>query len=392
MSLDPEGVPLLDLIIKQDILIEPSDTYWTVFDITSTETTYYSPILQDDWNPVSPTKSLQPLYILENPGGIFPVVWITNMGSINGSEGECSWENSAEIYVEIAYTLSQIGRAVRYNAAPQLVVKGSLEGEDDEESLVRSPVTTIYVAAGKKSEEGTSEEGGDAKLLEMTGQGISIGLEYIDKLRKWALEAISAGRKDLEQMHGPMSGRAMEMIDQEALDVIYEMRTAYGDNGLLSLIQVLLRLYRFHGLVTFADKELEQLTLDWPKPYLATAGEAAQLGQAITSFLETGVMDNEELKNYLHGYLDLSALPSDGPGKTLPASGDASSPPETDVGGDGGDGDRSSLQTGPDAADGAQKLVNDEPLDELRNASRGRQRKTAARQYRAKPDKWAGRR
>lgn len=391
MSLDPEGVPLLDLVMRQETVIEPAETYWTVFDITAEETLYYLPILQDDWNPIAPEKPLQPLYSLENPGGIFPAVWIVNMGSVNGSEGECSWENASELYVEIAYTLSQIGRAVRYNAAPQLVIKGSLEdGDDGGDSLVRSPVTTIYVAAGKKSEEGGSEEGGDAKLLEMTGHGISVGLDYIDKLRKWALETISAGRKDLEQMHGPMSGRAMEMIDQEALDVIYEMRTAYGDNGLLSIIQIILRLYRFYQLVEFPDEDLDQLLLDWPKPYLATAGEAAQLGQAINSFLETGVMDNEELKNYLHGYLDLSTMLSEGFVKSGPATGEEGTP-QTDSASAEGTAERSAFQTGPDAADAGQRIVNDEPLDELRNATRRKQRKVAVRQYRAKPDRWAKR-
>lgn len=391
MSLDPEGAPLYELVRERGILIESSDTYWTVFDISDEETLYYNPILQDDWNPVAPALELVPLYSIEHPGAIFPAVWITNMGSINGSEGECSWENASEIYIEIAYTLSQIGRAVRYNAAPQLVIKGSMNEDEGEDSLVRSPVTTIYVAAGEKSADGLSQEGGDAKLLEMTGHGISVGLDYIDKLRKWALETISAGRKDLEQMHGPMSGRAMEMIDQEALDVIYEMRTAYGDNGLLPILQIILRFYQLFGLADFSVEDLNQLLLDWPKPYLATAGEAAQLGQAIMAFLETGVMTPEEAKNYLCGYLDLSSMLSNGLVKDFAASGEVGTGQAGGLEDEGSADDRSSMQTGPDEAYAAQKLVNDEPLNELRTHSKNRRAKTAARQYRAKPDKWTGR-
>jgi len=387
-TLDIDGAPLFDQIKSEDV--HPAELYWVVQDIEASECTHYFPISTRDWNPVSPQEELRPMYSIENPGGIIPAIWITNMGSMNGPDGECAWEIAANTSIEIDYTLSQIGRAVRYNAAPQLVIIGSAD-DDDSEDIVRSAVQTIYVSAGTKNDDGISTGAGDAKLLEMTGRGIDAGLEYVDKLRKLALELVSASRKDLEQMHGPMSGRAMEMLDQEALDAVYELRTSYGDNGLMNLIRSILLIYRHYGLAQFDDEILESLVIDWPKPYLATAGEAAQLGQAIMSFQQSMVLDDEELKNYLAGYLDLAVLNQSGGQGDIPGSDAVISAATAGGSADGAAGNRSSMQTGPDEATAAQQIVDDSPNRELRNRSSARQRRAAERQYKAKPDKWRGR-
>jgi len=385
-TLDVNGKFLIEQV-KHDSL-DPRELYWVVQDIIAKETIFYHPISTRDWNPVTPNEELIGLYTIPNPGSILPAIWITNMGSMNGPDGECSWEIAANTAVEIDYTLSQIGRAVRYNAAPQLVVIGALEDDDDEGSVVRSPIKTLYVNAGTKNDDGISQGAGDAKLLEMTGRGIDAGLEYVDKLRKFALELVSASRKDLEQMHGPMSGRAMEMIDQEALDAVYELRSSYGDNGLMNLIRLILMVYRHYGLVNFDDGLLETLIIDWPKPYLATAGEAAQLGQAVLSFMQAQVLDDEELKNYLAGYLDLAALNFTGMQGDIPVSDAGITTGGAD---DAGKSDRSVMQTGPDEAYAAQQIIDDTPTKELRARSSAKQRRVADRQYRAKPDRWRGR-
>jgi hypothetical protein len=110
----------------------------------------------------------------------------------------------------------------------------------------------------------------------MNGQGTVAALSFIDKLRNFGLEQISANRKDAEKMKGPLSGRAMEYLDEDANDLIMELRSTYGEYGCLCLLRKIVSILE-PGL------EVSQLSLRWPRLYQPTPHDLSEVIPALVA-------------------------------------------------------------------------------------------------------------
>lgn len=259
--------------------IAATSTYWFIRDYTKESEVTYAPPLKDEWNPCDgfvgdASKNLipGPDKTVEHKLGFVPGHWFINLAGGEGEDGDCTWSDAIPNSIEMDYTLSQLGRGTRYNAAPQLVVIGNLlNGE-----ITRGPMSALQVGAGYKEEDGQTIGAGDAKLLEMTGTGIKAGLELIDKLRNFALEQIAAARKDPDKMKAPLSGRAMEYLDEESNDLVMDLRSQYGEDGALVLIRKIAL-----AAVLMNDKEAGTLKLQWPRLFQPTPDELFALVQAL---------------------------------------------------------------------------------------------------------------
>ncbi len=269
--------------------VEPDRVYWYIRDFTAQADVLYKPELLDDWNPVvgftkknrdGTVKVLQPWEeeSTYHQYGFVPGHWFRNLVGGNAPDGACTWEPAIANSIELDYTLSQIGRGSRYSAAPQLVVVGdattSGAGGPDE-TTTRGPAHVLHLEAETKDEDGTTTGRGDAKLLEMTGAGTEAALKLINELRNLALEQISATRKDPERVRGPMSGRAMEFMDEEWYDLIQDLRLSYGESGSLLLVRKLLMACPVDGVSP------EAVTIMWPRIYQPTPADLAALIPAL---------------------------------------------------------------------------------------------------------------
>ena len=135
------------------------------------------------------------------------------------------------------------------------------------------------MAPGRKDPDGNSITPSDAKLLEMTGTSVDAALKLATALRMQALEQISAPRKDPERMKGPMSGAAMQHLDEDNIALLNELRNSYGENGELPLMRKLVMAAM--KIAGFPAIKPGDISLQWPTLLKSSAGEVSQL---ITAF------------------------------------------------------------------------------------------------------------
>lgn len=247
----------------------PEQMYWFIRDYTSQAEITYVPVLVDDWNPATgfrePEAQLVPAVELPHGLNFVPAVWISN------PDGVALWEDAIPNMIEIDYLLSQAARGSRYNCAPQLVTVGQLANGNE---VTRGPTTYLAFDSARKSAEGETLGGGDAKLLEMTGTGAEAALRVVEQLKKMALEQIGVIHHDPSEIPGPLSGRAMEFLDNDAHDVAMQWRTIYGDGGALPLICKILR-------VLAPALDVTSLWLQWPRIYQPTPDDLLSIVNAL---------------------------------------------------------------------------------------------------------------
>lgn len=269
ITADMDGKPLEDAV-----------SYWYVRDYLTEQEVTYGPIKQTDWNPVDgftadKNKTLKPIadMTVSHDLGFVPGHWFVNLVGGEGSDGACTWGDAIPNSIDLDYTLSQIGRGIRYNSAPQLVTIGEVIGGGD---ITRGPSAAISMRAGYKDEDGQTYGEGDAKLLEMSGTGVAAALSFIDHLRNYALEQIAASRKDPDKMKAPLSGRAMEYLDEDSNDLVMELRTQYGEDGALPLIKKIAL-----AAEVLKPDDVGGLTLQWPRMFQPTPDELFALVQSL---------------------------------------------------------------------------------------------------------------
>ena len=256
--------------------------------------------------------------------GIVPAHWFVNLAGGDFPDGACTWQDAVPGMIEIAFTLSQLGRGVRYNATPQLVTigrrkKGSGPFAPGESRINRDANEVIALDA--ESENGTEKTGrGDAKLLEMKGMAVKAGLEYCERIRKYSLEQIGASRKDPDRLHFPQSGKAMELLDEDFFDLVGELRTCYGDYGLIPLMKkaIMVAAHAGHPLLKGVKlDDLDALSLKWPRPYQPTAQEVQLFAQALSLLVNgpkgpegqqgEGIVSIEDAHEMLDEFMDTPA-------------------------------------------------------------------------------------
>ncbi len=281
-----QGSELRDLGMKVD---KPGDQYWYVKDYYPDREATYVPVPAGEWNPVDgfndPMRVFEVHYECVTDLGFVPGVWIRNLETGTFPDGSCTWEDAIPDAIELDYTLSQVGRGVRYNSAPQLVVTGEIQNHNDQDGpVLRGPSTYIHLNAARKTDGGDDQEGaGSAKLLEMTGSGVEAALKLVESLRKYALEQIEAFRKDPEHMTRVVSGRAMEFLDEESNDLVADLRSCYGEYGALPMIKKIIQALRVIGgcppeLMTL---DLKGISLLWPRQFQPTPQDLQMMMPAI---------------------------------------------------------------------------------------------------------------
>ena len=201
-----------------------------------------------------------------------PVIWVKGPKG-NRMDGDCLYGSIVDILVEIDYALSQIGRGYRYTADPMLAYKrgelkqgvipaayDSLEDRtqrDEKGRIIKSPDNVLDIEAG-----------GDAKYLEISGNGLQASGDFVKLLREWGLEIAGGMKSDAESTKGVQSGRALEMLYQALVLVIKRWRVAVGNGGFLPLIRMLLAGMKAGVITVSGTKVVDPKTtmrLVWPE-------------------------------------------------------------------------------------------------------------------------------
>lgn len=251
--------------------------------ITKTEEIGYNPIKCDEYTAEKDLVKNDKRSVTHNLGFV-PGVWIKNFVRTAGLDAPATFGHPSVLTmsIEIDYQLSQCGRGLKYNSDPQLLIKEPPADPTEGNSLGLFPVQSTMV----RSTSNTLFVGpeGDASLLEISGEGQKAVLEYVKQIRQYALEMARASRKDPDHSYGNMSGRAMEILEEDLISLASDLRLSYGEQGLKPLLVKILKAQKKLKLVEF-DVESDEFSIDlmWGNWFDPTPADLVQLEQALTN-------------------------------------------------------------------------------------------------------------
>lgn len=196
--------------------------------------------------------------------GFVPIVWVRNLPGGDQVDGAATFPPEAiDVQIEADYLLSQGGRGLRYQSDPTLHIKQPAFG--DNAPIVKGAANAIITSAD-----------GDAKLLEISGDGAHAVMEWVRGLRDIALEGAGGNRSNPDKLSAAQSGRAMELMNQTLIWLADKLRISYGEGALLELLNMVVRASAKFSLVDKKGRKIEKLSQDddlslrWPQWYAPT--------------------------------------------------------------------------------------------------------------------------
>ena len=260
-------------------------TYWMRIDLNADAETWMLPLTNERYQALGENdpdahgqkirwiKDEERTYV--HPFNFVPAVWIRNMGERRAIDGPCTFEAIVDLQIELDYTVSQAGRGYHYTADPMMVLMEGLLGDmdpmggmnelDSEDATVaidKSPARALTVS-----------NGGDAKMLEITGQGLTGALAYARLIREYAFEVLSGNKADQDdKTGGPQSGKALEVLTQALVWLVEVLRTPFGQRGFLPLVKMMLQALK-DGALVLDDINIDKvdpsmpMRIFWPEWY-----------------------------------------------------------------------------------------------------------------------------
>lgn len=219
--------------------------------------------------------------------GFVPMVWIKNLPGAIGIDGCSTFRPAVDTQIEVEYLLSQGARGLKYSSDPLLMLKDPITGTANE--IVRSAANAVVVDSEK----------GDAKMLEISGTAVAAIVEYARALRESAIESIHGNRSNADKVSAAQSGRAMEMMHQALIWLTDQLRTSYGENGLLPLVRMILAAIEKMPTIKVRGKKVENLsgkddpTLRWPPWFAATGFDRGQEATALSTLMTASLISRE---------------------------------------------------------------------------------------------------
>jgi hypothetical protein len=235
--------------------------------------------------------------------GTVPIVWIKNLPgrptSGDSSDGASTFVAAVHSQVEIDYQLSQVGRGLKYSSDPTLLLKDPTLPDGE---LIKGAGNALVVS-----------EKGDARLLEIGGTASAAVIDYVRTLRELALESIHGNRASPDKVAAAQSGRALELLNQGLVWLADNLRTSYGEVGLLQLARLIVRASGAYSLVVFGEEigplnPAASLSLKWPRWYPTTADDRQRDVQSLTSLVAAGCISREAALKAISSCYDIEHI------------------------------------------------------------------------------------
>lgn len=219
--------------------------------------------------------------------GFVPLVWVRNLPGGDAIDGRPTFPDEAvDVQIESDYLLSQGGRGLKYQSDPTLHIKEPAYGERG--AVVKGAANAIV----------TSSEG-DAKLLEISGDAATAVMNWVEGLRKVALEGAGGNRSNADKLSAAQSGRAMELMNQALIWLADKLRISYGEGALLDLLNMVVRASAVFDLVDKKGRALPALSQDadvslrWPQWYAPTYADKQTQAQTLDTLRQAGLLSQE---------------------------------------------------------------------------------------------------
>jgi hypothetical protein len=289
---------------------DPDGQYWFSRTWNSEQEIWFEPILVGTPLPAS----IDVARTVSHRFDMVPIIWIKNLpgrsSTGNPIDGACTFTAAIHSQVEIDYQLSQVGRGLKYSSDPTLLLKDPAMPDGE---IVKGAGNALIVS-----------EKGDARLLEIGGTASAAVIEYVRTLRELALESIHGNRASPERLTSAQSGRALEMLNQGLISLADNLRTSYGEVGLLQLARLIVDASQKYNLVVLGQSlgpinSATPLSLKWPRWYPTTAEDRQKDVQSLTSLVAAGCISREVAVKAIAAYYDIEHL-EDQPAPTGPSS------------------------------------------------------------------------
>lgn len=280
-----------DLIAAGYVVEKPDANYWFARDWDSTSETIFDPwpVGEEDPKRILPDKSTN------HKLGFVPVVWVKNLPGGDTIDGACTFGQIIPDQIEIDYQLSQLGRGLKYSQDPTLLLKEPVvEGEQ-----IKGGGNALIVS-----------EGGDGKLLEISGGAAEAVLSFVRDLREYALEVGHGNRSNADKLSAAQSGKAMELMNHSLLMLADNLRISYGNHGLVRLLEMIRASQKQYkltvkGIELPAMDQKEEITLRWPPWYAPTSTEKQADANTLGTAKDKGLVSQETAVKVLSGAYDI---------------------------------------------------------------------------------------
>jgi hypothetical protein len=297
-----------DLAKNGYVIDHPDENYWFSRCWDKTSETWFEPMPVSD--PAPP--AVDTIRSVSHKLGAVPIVWIKNLPALSSlgdkSDGACTFASAMHTQVEIDYQLSQVGRGLKYSSDPTLLLKDPALPDGE---LIRGAGNALIVS-----------EKGDARLLEIGGTASAAVIEYVRILRELALESIHGNRSSPDRVSAAQSGRALELLNQGLIWLADNLRTSYGEVGLLQLARLIVRVSQSYAIVSFGEEigpldPSAPLSLKWPRWYPTTADDRQKDVQSLTSLVASGCISRETAFKAIASCYDMEHV-ADRPSSIIP--------------------------------------------------------------------------
>ena len=259
-ALEPLGALIIYRYPQEDFVVDPKtgETISRQVDylyrriITDQDDTVYKPVrLEPGANLAWEVESEA-----EHRMGVFPGVWVQNKPVIEQEDGDPDCQGAWQSFDTIDRLISQMNKALLLNLDPTLVLK-----IDPKELLAMGGNVR------KGSENALNVGSGDAKYLEMVASGVEAGHKLVDRLKQNVLDVTRCVLVDPEKLSGAaQSAKAMEYIYAPMLEQADELRSQWGDTGVIPMLRLVeLMARKFHGVEAEQEGKRVVMQLDLPK-------------------------------------------------------------------------------------------------------------------------------
>lgn len=220
--------------------------------ITEVDDTVYVPVKLE---PASDLKWEVESCVTHNLG-FFPGVWVQNKPVTEQEDGDPDCQGAWQTFDTIDRLLAQMNKSLLLNMDPTLVLKlDPKEVLAQGNSVRKGSENALYVGSQ-----------GNANYLEMQASGIERAGQLVDRLKQNALDVCRCVLIEPEKISGSaQSAKAMEYLYAPMLEQADELRSQWGDNGIIPMLRMMERMAReVHGRrLVVANKEFVQ-KLDLP--------------------------------------------------------------------------------------------------------------------------------
>ncbi|MNS36629.1 hypothetical protein D3C72_688230 [compost metagenome] len=272
-------------IAKDDL----DKTYWFVRVFDEEAERWFLPVENADEAESFPDT----LRSVQHDLGFCPWVWIKNLHGGDGIDGKCTFEAGIKTCIEIDYLASQVGRGLKYSMDPLLVIKEppAPAAVDRTGSALDPEVHIGWTDAAGQSLDQPLQRGGDTALvldptgdayqLELSGTAAQAVMAQVEKLRQYAVEAMQGSLVNPDQINSHQGAKALEILHAPLIRLTDNLRSTYGENGLLALLRMFLmasktrQLWVNDQLVSLGKVEPRDLVLHWNSWFPMTENEIA---------------------------------------------------------------------------------------------------------------------